>query len=322
MDAVLACGLGCLLAGSASAFCLARSAGDALLRRHRSARVVSQARAQRAAWVLRNGCKPLAPAADKLLGAAVVREAAHEAVVELAGRGFASDERALCSLALAAGAGAFALAALATRSPWAGATVAACLLVCVASFCRSLGDKRRNALVEGVPSSLRSMSVCFRAGLSLMQTMRQTAQELDGPLGALFERAARELESGASASEALEGFRRHAKVPELAFVAVALDVQHQSGGSLSHVLDVARESLESELELRRSLRVQTAQAKLSARIVTLMPFLLIALFSTMSEGFLDPFFESWAGMGLLLLALGMQAAGVLLVRRMLHVEEG
>ena len=47
---------------------------------------------------------------------------------------------------------------------------------------------------------------------------------------------------------------------ELAFIAVALDVQHASGGSLASVLDAARESVEGEIELERSLRVQTAQA--------------------------------------------------------------
>lgn len=40
----------------------------------------------------------------------------------------------------------------------------------------------------------------------------------------------------------------------------------------------------------------------------------------MSEGFLDPFFESAAGFALLLVALFMQAAGVILVRQMLKVD--
>lgn len=106
-------------------------------------------------------------------------------------------------------------------------------------------------------------------------------------------------------------------MPELAFVAVALDVQHRSGGSLAAVLDAARESVESEIDLARSLKVQTAQAQLSARIVTAMPFVLIALFSLMSPGFLSPFFESMAGMALLAAALVMQVAGVVLVHRML-----
>ena len=115
-------------------------------------------------------------------------------------------------------------------------------------------------------------------------------------------------------------FRSGAQVPELAFVAVALDVQHQTGGSISQVLDAARDTVESELELERSLHVQTAQARLSARIVSVMPFVLVALFSLVSEGFLEPFFNSAAGVALLLVVLSMQAAGVLAVRRMLRVE--
>ena len=97
--------------------------------------------------------------------------------------------------------------------------------------------------------------------------------------------AARRLQMGASPDEALAVMRASDQVPELSFVAVALDVQHQSGGSIAPVLETARESVVSELDLMRSMRVQTAQAKLSASIVTVMPFLLVALFSIVSPGF-------------------------------------
>ncbi len=125
---------------------------------------------------------------------------------------------------------------------------------------------------------------------------------------------------GAPATEALAVLERQRGVPELAFAAVALDVQHQSGGSIGPVLEAAQDSVESELELLRSLKVQTAQAKLSARVVTVMPFILVGLFSLMSPGFLSPFFESLPGMVMLAVALLMEAAGVLVVRRMLKVD--
>ena len=98
--------------------------------------------------------------------------------------------------------------------------------------------------------------------------------------------------------------------------------QHQSGGSIAPVLETARESVVSELDLMRSMRVQTAQAKLSASIVTVMPFLLVALFSIVSPGFLAPFFTSLAGMGILAVALAMQIAGVMSVRHMLRIDAG
>ena len=73
------------------------------------------------------------------------------------------------------------------------------------------------------------------------------------------------------------------------------------------------------MSLRRALKVQTAQAKLSAQVVSVMPFALVAVFSLVSEDFLAPFFASASGWALLALALGMQAAGVGMVRRVLAV---
>ena len=72
--------------------------------------------------------------------------------------------------------------------------------------------------------------------------------------------------------------------------------------------------------LRRSLRVQTAQAKLSARVVAIMPFILVAAFSLASPDFLSPFFSGPVGYGLLTLAIVMQLAGIVLVRRALSVD--
>lgn len=205
-------------------------------------------------------------------------------------------------------------------TPVFGLALAGCVLVAAGSYGKSCSEKRTAALRDEVPDALRSISVCFRAGLSLMQTLNQVGSEMKGPLGAVFLTAARRLETGGTAAGALTVFKQTGAPPELAFVGVALDVQHHSGGSLGPVLDAARESVEGEIELARSLRVETAQAKLSARIVTLMPFVLIALFSLMSPGFLEPFFRSFGGFLLLAVALAMQAGGVLLVQRMLNVE--
>ena len=88
---------------------------------------------------------------------------------------------------------------------------------------------------------------------------------------------------------------------------------------MQQVLEAARESVATELSLERQLRVQTAQARLSAQVVTVMPFLLVGAISLLSPGFLGPFFSSVAGLLLLLVALGMQVAGVLIARRMLKV---
>lgn len=201
--------------------------------------------------------------------------------------------------------------------------VAIACIVCVSACCwvRHAALQERQAMREAVPNAMRSLADSFRSGHSLMQTMQQASRESDGRLAHLFEQAANRLRSGETTSVALEPFKNESRVPELTFMAVALDIQHQSGGSIGPVLESARESVEEELELAQTLRVQTAQARLSATIVTIMPFLLVAFFSLASPDFLTPFFGSAPGIFLLIAALTMQLAGVMAVRRICKVDE-
>ena len=235
----------------------------------------------------------------------------------LAERRYVTTERALLSCMVAACVVLGAVAFAATGSAVGAVAIVVCALAGAAGLARAAADRRGDSVRDAVPDVLRSMGTCFDAGLSLQQTLAQVASEADGPLRSLFAHGAHVLDTGGSATEALGGLRQGSGASELAFVAVALDVQHQTGGSMRQVLDAARDSVEGGLALRRSLKVQTAQAKLSAQVVSVMPFALVAVFSLVSEDFLSPFFASPAGWALLGLALGMQAAGVGMVRRVL-----
>ncbi|OUO92131.1 type II secretion system protein [Gordonibacter sp. An230] len=312
--------------GALAAFgCGALAASAALQGARRASGRMRGSGTARAGWLarkLRDGVSCTRPLARLLMRSTRCAKVARGAVREARERGVPASEVSLVSAFLASAFLVALVTGLALASPVGGVAAAVCLCAVVTARLKKFEERRRDAMRDAVPEALRSMGVCFRSGFSLLQTLQQVAGEAPEPLGALFGRAAHRLQAGQGASEALDALREGATVPELSFVAVALNVQHEAGGSLSQVLEAARESVEGEIELNRSLRVQTAQAKLSARIVSVMPFVLIAVFSLVSEGFLEPFFSSAAGFALLALALGMQAAGVLAVRRMLAAEVG
>ncbi|MDD6288613.1 MAG: type II secretion system F family protein [Eggerthellales bacterium] len=272
------------------------------------------------ARLLRNGVAPLQGAAALVLRSRKAQSLARDSQALLQDRGLFSTPQSLASVALAALALVFTLGCALSRS-WVGGVAAACLAVALAkAWVGQRIDARTDALRESIPEALRSMGACFQSGFSLMQTLGAVAGETKGSLSELFSQAAHVLQAGGTSADALKRLRRSSDLPELAFVSVALDVQHQTGGSMRRCLESAICMVEGELELRRSLRVQTAQARLSARVVGVMPFALIAVFSVLGDGFLDPFFESVAGMVLLVVALSMQAAGVLMVRSLLKVR--
>lgn len=275
----------------------------------------------RVAWLMRHGIAPLLPLSEWLLAFSVVNSLARDGVLVVNRKGFSSSVTTLCSVVLAAAFALFVLSWVVSGAMLTGILVTVCAIGGTAIWVRSVEEKECQLLREETPEIVRSMSACLSAGLSLEQTFGQLEKETSGSLRSMFARMEGVLKTGGTADQALSELKGFKPVPELAFIAVALDVQHQTGGSLRRVLDSARGMVEDELELQRSLRVQTAQAKLSARIVTVMPFFLIALFSLTTEGFLEPFFQSVAGLALLGLAVLMQVMGVMLVRHMLTVQE-
>lgn len=272
------------------------------------------------AWVLRNGIRPLNGASRFLLrsrGFAAITEELAELLRE---KSRVVSVEALGSIVLAALLFAAAFSYLVSSSAVCVVAVLTCVLLALLGFARTAKERREAAFREEVPDVIRSLIVCFGAGMTLGQAAEHLTTEFGGPIKVMFEDLVRTLEMGGSAEEALQHLKGEGSSAELAFVAVALDVQHRTGGGIIPILESAKEAAQEEVELRRAMRVQTAQARLSARIVTIMPFILIALFSLMSEGFLEPFFESVAGFALLCVALIMQVAGVIVVRQMLKVS--
>ena len=315
----------CLVSGLlalASGASLAFSFADGVAGKSRAASRIEGGRAVRgrAAWLVRNGVSPLKPLACRLLRIRKVGQSTDDVVSMLRNAGYLATASSALSIVIGGAVLVLAAGWVLTANAVGGVALAACAVAALFSAAATARERRREAIREAVPDALRSMTVCFRSGLSLLQTMRQVGTEAKGPIGELFSHVAHLLETGGSTREALATFREGDSVPELSFVAVALDVQHQTGGSLERVLDAARESIESGLELERSLRVQTAQAKLSARIVSVMPLILVVLFSLVSDDFLAPFFSSFTGVALRAVAVSMQLAGVLIVRRTLKVE--
>lgn len=201
----------------------------------------------------------------------------------------------------------------------AGLAVVVCACVCVVTSIRASLDRRTSSTRNAIPEALRSMSTCFGAGYTLFQTFNQLSKDTKGVLRKLFLKSSHILQTGGSIIESLAPLKESKETPELSFVAVALSVQHQTGGSLRPVIESAKDMIDSKLELLRLLQVQTAQAKLSSRIVTILPFGLIAIFSIISPNFLQPFFSSFFGLVIFVLACIMQAAGVIMVKKTLRV---
>ncbi len=180
--------------------------------------------------------------------------------------------------------------------------------------------ERKNKLREQLPDALRGMGMCFMAGLSLEQAFEQTSQECREPLRRELCRTVDDLRTGSSILESLDRLDARLSMDDMRFVSVALEIQHRTGGSMREVLDATADSIVASFDLSRSLEVQTAQARLSARVVSILPVALVVVLSLAMEGYLATFFSSPAGLMLLSCAVGMQVAGIVVIRKILGID--
>lgn len=270
----------------------------------------------------RNGFIVLRPFAQLLLQLAYLRTKCESCVKALGLRGFVASVSTVCESLIVTLVIVVVSISLLTGSFIIALIVAGLALVFVFGKVQKQLGQREERLVGQIPDALRSLGICFNSGYSLQQALEQTALDTPDPLGPELKQVCFDVNAGRSIEEALSALEDRTKATDLRFVIVALEIQHKTGGSLQDLLEDATDAVLASAELRRQLAVQTAQARLSAKVVTVLPLVLVAALSVSMDGYLQTFFSSPEGLAILVLALGMEALGVLLIRKILGIDLG
>jgi tight adherence protein B len=175
-----------------------------------------------------------------------------------------------------------------------------------------------------MPGLLEAMSSGLRAGLSLPQSLEAAAEDLPEPSAALARRLLAGLRLGQVpealmlAEAATHG--RHALASDWRLLSTAVAIQRQSGGDLAAVLDQITETLRERQRLQAQIDALTAQGKLSAWVLGCLPLALLLALQILDPDLVAPLFNTPTGWALLGAAVLLEAAGVLLLRRIVDIE--
>lgn len=171
-----------------------------------------------------------------------------------------------------------------------------------------------------MPEAIRFLCIALDSGSSLIQAFKYAAQNCNNPLAHELQNTVWDLEAGQSFDEAMQKLKARCKSSEFAYLAAAMEIQHCSGGSMSIILQSVSESLQQSTALEQKLATKTAQARLSARIVAIMPFALLVLLIIFSPGYMGMFFSSALGILMLVCAFCLEFAGLFLIRRFMTID--
>ncbi len=182
--------------------------------------------------------------------------------------------------------------------------------------------QRRRQLRNSMPQAIHLLCIALDSSASLNQALAYAAQNSSGAISRELKRAVWDVKAGKSFQEAMEALRMRTGEGEFACLSVAMEIQHSCGGTLSTILTSVSQMLEQSAALEDELVTKTTQAQLSAKVVAVMPVVVLVLLTLVSPGFIGQFFQTPAGVAILLLAVLLEVAGAVLVKRSLAIDTG
>jgi tight adherence protein B len=172
---------------------------------------------------------------------------------------------------------------------------------------------------DAMPGVAQMLAGAVAAGLSLRQALIRAARDTPDPLGHELRWASAEMELGARVDQALAGLAARLPDPDLGLLVTAILVQRRTGGDLARALRDMSGRLEERARLARELRGATAQARATAWMVAALPVMGAALAEAAAPGLIARTAASPIGIAVLVVSVGLQALGIVIIRRIAMV---
>jgi tight adherence protein B len=187
-------------------------------------------------------------------------------------------------------------------------------------YVRRRVGKRQAALERQLDRALMSIATSMRSGFSFLQGVRLTTQQLEWPLKDELEIVLDDVGLGATIEQALTDMAGRANSYEMDIAVTAVVVQRTVGGDLAEILDNTARTIRDRRELRGHIMSLTAQQRLSAIFVCIIPPGMAALLSLTSYQFMRPLWETGTGHILVIASAIFDIVGFLVIKRLTRID--
>ncbi|MGD9956992.1 MAG: type II secretion system F family protein [Candidatus Nanopelagicales bacterium] len=185
----------------------------------------------------------------------------------------------------------------------------------------AIKDERRKArFAAQLPDTLQLLSGSLAAGYSLPQAIDTVVRESDGPMAAELNRAIVEARLGVPIEDALDTVARRMNSVDFAWVVMAVRIQREVGGNLAEVLANVAATMRERERLRRQVEVLSAEGRLSAVILVLLPLLFIVYLVIARPEYLGVLYTTPLGILMIIVGIMLLIGGSFWLRKVVKVE--
>lgn len=181
--------------------------------------------------------------------------------------------------------------------------------------------RRRQAVLERqLPDVLDFIARSMQAGHSFSSSMQMAGAESPEPIAHEFQIASNRINFGESVHTALTGLTQRIECTDMSYFAVAVLINREIGGDLAALLKNVSQLIRNRLQIKMSIQAMTGEARMSAWILGIIPFVLGLLLTLLQPKMMsllitDPMGRQMLGYGLLIMGVG-----VLWMRRLIRIR--
>ena len=212
------------------------------------------------------------------------------------------------------------LVAIITWNPFAVGIAAVLVMALPRLAITRLQHRRRQKLRQQVPDLLMVIAGSVRSGSGLSVALSRAASVSRAPARQHLEWLLGDLKLGTSLADALTAFERRAGAEEVTLVATAIRVGAETGGPLARTLESLADAIRRRLALESRIRALTAQGRLQAWIMALLPALVLALLALVDPPSFAEIVMTSGGRVVLAAVFAAQVVGFRWVRRIVTIE--
>jgi len=219
------------------------------------------------------------------------------------------------------------LALVAALLGWALTRLPYCAVLCAAGgfvlpYMKVMRDRgvRIAKFEEQLPDALDVVKRALKAGHPFSQALKLVAEDMEDPVAREFDLVFSEVNYGCDMRNALLGLME--RVPSVSVMAMvtAVLVQKETGGNLAETFERITAVIRGRFKLYRRVRTLSAEGRLSAWILALVPLVLVVVISLTTPDYLPTLFKDPMGKNLIAAAIVFGILGILWIRRIIRIQ--
>jgi tight adherence protein B len=226
----------------------------------------------------------------------------------------------LLACAAAAAVAYVVVTALLHQPGMAGLVCGAGAAVLPLAYVRRRRALRLRKLEQQLPDALDLLGRALRAGHAFGVSVQMVGDEMAEPIAGEFRAVHDEVKFGVSLDQALSNLSERVPSTDLRYFVVAVLIQRESGGNLTEVLSNLSRLIRQRLKLFAHVRVLSSEGRMSAWILSLLPFAIGGLMNVFNPEFMAPLWHDPMGVTIVRGLLVSMACGVLMLRKIIRIR--